>query len=461
MQKSERRNIAGIGSLVFPILVRSIPEFLAGQYPIGYDTINSYVPLMLDWKIGLVNTTDLAGGWLLPVILGVIQLANVDPVLVIRVAGPIVYGFLGWSLFYFSRNRLSWSNNKSLVLVILSTLYFTSLRLSWDLPRNVLALGFGLVALALSEKVAKRSTTITFSAMVLLAVVSQVLVGAVILAIVGFEILLRDCDRMRKILAVTPATIQFIISTAILALGNFEGVGATGTLGTTRADTLYDFLPILIPCILGLSVLRKPALGLWIILCGFAAGLALFPGPQRWALMMTIPLTIGATEGLSFLFTRMFRHIRLVRAFGALILFVWLALGVTYLALPAQNTFPYFSHFTPTSMVQSSIPSSDSASLVESLRWLSNHIPSDAVLMTHNSMYGWARVYFRSDNLIVNYGPSLNLNQAFQRTTAAGYAHIYTIWWVNGLGWYGNPYPPNGFHLVQQFGNLGVFDYES
>jgi len=135
-------------------------------------------------------------------------------------------------------------------------------------------------------------------------------------------------------------------------------------------------------------------------------------------------------------------------------------LGAVYVTLPAQTAFPYFSHFTPTSMLQSSIPASDSEGLVESFQWLSANIPNTAVLMTHNSMYGWAREYFHAGNLVIDYGPSVNLTEALHYTIHAGYAHIYTIWWADDLGWYGYPSAPLGFHLEKQFGNMGVFYYE-
>src|SRR5690242_8534433 len=122
----------GVASFLLPLLIRSIPQIIAGPYPIGYDTINAYVPFMLDWKVGTFNQTDLSGGWLLLVILGTWEkFVGADPIETIIIVGPLLYGFLGWSLFGFARGRLSWSQNKSFSTVILSSLYFTSLRLSW------------------------------------------------------------------------------------------------------------------------------------------------------------------------------------------------------------------------------------------------------------------------------------------------------------------------------------------
>lgn len=443
--------------------MRSIPEILAGQYPIGYDTINAYLPLMLDWRIGTVNLTDLAGGWFLPFILGSFQkYVNTDPVATIRFVGPISYGFLGWSQYLFAKNRLAWSNKKSFALVLLSSMYFTYLRLSWDLLRNVLGLAFGLIALSGAEKLKTKREIISFSSALFLAAASQVLVGFVVMAVLVLELCRTKAHRTRRIIMmmITPAIIQVTASIALLALSNFEGVGISGTLGTTRADTLYDFIPLVIPCVFGLSVLRKSPLASWAVLCGIATIAGLFPGPQRWALMLTVPFTIAATQGLAIMLSSPFRHLRVVRGLGLITIFVWLMLGSAYLTLPAQEAFPYFSHFTPTSMLQSSIPVSESENLVESFQWLSTHISSNAVLITHDAMYGWTREYFIANNKVMEYGGSTDFDQAVNHALDMGYTQIYTVWWVNGLGWYGYPNPPSGLELVHEFGDFGVFYHE-
>jgi hypothetical protein len=38
-----------LAAFLIPVFIRSIPEILAGPYPIGWDTIAFYVPNTLDW----------------------------------------------------------------------------------------------------------------------------------------------------------------------------------------------------------------------------------------------------------------------------------------------------------------------------------------------------------------------------------------------------------------------------
>ncbi len=41
-----------LAAFLIPLTIRAIPEILAGPYPIGYDTIASYVPFMHIWASG-------------------------------------------------------------------------------------------------------------------------------------------------------------------------------------------------------------------------------------------------------------------------------------------------------------------------------------------------------------------------------------------------------------------------
>src|SRR5436309_15827174 len=53
-----------LASALVPLIIRSIPELIAGPYPIGYDTIGSYVPFMYDWSLGNYQSFNpFIGGW--------------------------------------------------------------------------------------------------------------------------------------------------------------------------------------------------------------------------------------------------------------------------------------------------------------------------------------------------------------------------------------------------------------
>ena len=39
-------------------------------------------------------------------------------------------------------------------------------------------------------------------------------------------------------------------------------------------------------------------------------------------------------------------------------------------------------------------------------------------------------------------------------------SEVYTVWWVDGKGWYGMPTLPPQFSEVKRFGNIAVFKYQ-
>ncbi len=134
-----------------------------------------------------------------------------------------------------------------------------------------------------------------------------------------------------------------------------------------------------------------------------------------------------------------------------------LVLASTYIALPAEHAFPYYRYVAPTSMLQSTIPVEDSQNVANAFRWLSANASPDSGVMTTEVMYGWAREYFTGNVTVVWTPIQTTLQGALRSMISYGYHKIYTVWWADGDGWYGQYSVPNGFSQVQEFGHFGVF----
>lgn len=91
-------------AFLFPLAVRSIPEFLAGPDPLGFDTVFLYAPFA---KVvateGLGAALERLGATrsapLLYLFLGVGALSGAEPFLLTKVAGPILQGLREIQLF--------------------------------------------------------------------------------------------------------------------------------------------------------------------------------------------------------------------------------------------------------------------------------------------------------------------------------------------------------------------------
>src|SRR3989442_5004226 len=137
------------GIVVFAVaaLLRSIPEVLAGKYPVGFD-VNAYYPYLI-LSFPSISALDLlkAGPLFYGVMWFIQFITGADVFLLLKIAGPVVYGILSASFLVFLVKFLKLSLQKASFGTVLLILQPIALRISWDLFRNELGLAFGLVAL--------------------------------------------------------------------------------------------------------------------------------------------------------------------------------------------------------------------------------------------------------------------------------------------------------------------------
>src|SRR2546430_14599500 len=101
-------------AFLVPLSIRIIPEILSGRYPVGWDIIAYYVPNTIDMVSGRMNVWEIITS---PPVMYAITvpayvLTRTNLVLTFKVLGPILYGFLGWTIFWFGQRRLHWPGNK-------------------------------------------------------------------------------------------------------------------------------------------------------------------------------------------------------------------------------------------------------------------------------------------------------------------------------------------------------------
>src|SRR5712692_4686203 len=172
-----------LAAFLVPLFIRSIPEILVGPYPIGWDTIAFYVPNTLDWAAGKAGFVQILGTAPLMYMISVpvYLLSRVNPVWIFKVMGPILYGTMIWALFRFLRVGLKWPDKQALGGALLTSLYFVTLRISWDLYRNMLGLTFILLSLPLIGNLETRKKQALLSALIVLAVAADQLTGVIAL----------------------------------------------------------------------------------------------------------------------------------------------------------------------------------------------------------------------------------------------------------------------------------------
>ncbi len=479
------RNRFGLTAFLIPVGIRAIPEIIVGPYPVGWDTIASYVPNTLDWASGRLGPLQLLGTapLMYMITVPVYLVTQVNPVWIFKVMGPVLYGCVILAMFWFLRRGLGWSERFALGGALLTSLYFITLRISWDNYRNMLGMTFLLLALPLLRDTKTSKKLVVPLVLSFLAVSADQLTGILVLSIIGFRALKaltagRKVESFRLLLAGLPGgslllliVYAFVASSGPSVIVRQPPLPAPGTFLSSLGFLGYAYLPIAPLALLGAKGLGNFDLRVWCSIClGFVLT-ALLPffgliGSLEWSLLLPIPLCTYAAAGL-------FKLGRVTWAGGLQLhfpqgviivsIFVGLILSAgLYIALPAEVAMAYYDIFpstVPTSMIQDSVPMSDMAGLQVMLGWVEANIATGGVLIAHQAIYGWARAYLPVKDHVLNYGfssPLMGVDLARQ----AGYQSVFMIWWANGTGWHSQPNVPSGFVPVAQSGRMVAYAYD-
>jgi hypothetical protein len=410
--------------------------------------------------------------------------SRVNPVWIFKIMGPILYGSMIWALFRFLKIGLKWPDKQALGGALLTSLYFVTLRISWDLYRNMLGLTFILLSLPLIEDMKGPRKQALLSVLIVLAVAADQLTGVIALALVGARALTALTRNQRdefagKVKVALPGTVLFLATAyAGLIAPGIGLVSQQAPVPTLTSTSLslgflgYAYLALVPLILIGLGKVRNIELRTWSVFCIATVATAILPffGPivesYRWSLLLDIPLCIFATAGLYKLVESVHPRLGSARNLHRLILPAFSTILVVsatlYIAVPAQQAMVYYTAYPellPTSMVQNTIPLSDLGNLRSLLDSAAARINPETVLITHQAIYGWARAYLPSLNSqLINYQYNAPL-AGVAVARSEGYSSILMIWWIDGSGWHNQPDVPSGFTILLQNGDLALYTY--
>jgi hypothetical protein len=473
-------------AFLIPLVIRAIPEILMGPYVVGFDTLGYYVPNTLMWLregVGLWNFVAVAP-FLYVLLMGATSV-GVPIVISLKVMSPLLLGFLGLAVYFYANKTLSWSPKKSLLVVLFATLYFTALRVSWDMLRSELGLIFLFATLIFLKKDGSPLRNGALLSLAMLSVVfAHQLVAVIMFAIVLATIIRLYLDKeigdLRKLVVCSiPATLLFLVivyanfmaSSKFSAISGFvpdaDGFMAlfgfasyTDLVTDTLGFLVFCYLPLVLLMVLGARRLKSNLqLKIWIswillsLLLVIVSSTALFGVfPYRWTLLLAYPLAFYAAEGFASL---------KVNAHKAGVGLMLATLSLSFIVLPTNLAFPYFGLFTlyvPSSMLQNTVSLSDSQDTVNALEWVKENMPDDARLLVHDVFYGWASLTLDGSQLI-SYGYNNPEAMAQKLEENGSVRQLYLIWWVNGSGWHGQPTVSSAFMQVYNSSRIAVFTY--
>jgi hypothetical protein len=466
-----------------------------GPYIVGFDTIAHYVPTTIFWSNSNLSLDSFIGtAPMLYIITTGLVHAGTPIVVVLKALPPIVLGFLGLAIYGFARRSLHWSNQKSLVPALLGTLYFVALRVSWDAFREEIALIFLFVSLMFLISNQKEKVPwlryAGFSLAAVAVVLSNQVVAVLMLGILSASFLHQLIKKNLKgaayiagftlpaillflaVFLATPSVPEYRIifgfpadNDGWLALFGYSSYPAM--LASEAGFLVFCFLPLLPLALLSVRRLRNFQIQTWVILILIVAFIPIAsPSNMRLLTLLVYPLVFYATEGLSKLENYENKRFRLrpMQA-GLVYLFVMVSvLSLGFMALPPQTPLPYFSSYNgyiyqiPSSMLQNTVSITDCQDVENSMQWLKENVTPNSIVLTHRAFYGWALTKLEPNQvLLYEYD---NPAEAAKTPEAGEYSQIFTVWWVNGEGWYGQPTIDPAFKPVYASGNIAVYMYQ-
>ena len=498
--------------------MRLIPEILAYPYPISWDMIH-YAYFMRTGIVWEHWSSFFTSSWLLyAFIFPIHNQFGVDSFLLLKVAGPILFGFNVCGVYWFARSLLNWGTKKSFLAGGLFSLQLASLRISSEFLRNTLGLGLLLFTLPLIKRLDSKRGFATFVLLSLLTVFAHEYAAVTLLVIslvlVLFGLRNREEKRIRfakkLIVAILPASIVFLAGIYLRmfpvsyayppAVGpNLVWVNDTtpqtygplfffvNYLGMNTGLDIYPNYLFLVLSVLALFALlylpyfylvgkgffRNEIIDVWtglLIVGSFGCLITPFFALDlwhRWMFMLVYPFTFYAVNGAEILLKRMSQHGTMLEKFRnfrnkiSVMVLATALLGAIYLATPFLMVHVGFGIYSlyPTSRYFSSapaVPYQDIDGTIHAMQWLKDHMHNNSCAVLQNAFATWARLYLENSQNIIAYINDVNL--AVDLALQSNYQKIYFVCWNNNTVWYGT-YVPENFKELQSFDRISVFEY--
>jgi hypothetical protein len=395
------------------IVLRLVPEILAFPYPVGYDVINYYLPVIKNFE-QYWSTISNQFPFYVSLLYGISEVFRAEPQLVISSSIVLVFGLFSIAIFSICRNLLRLDNLQSIFLSIFVIFQLGVLRTSWDLHKDMFALSLTFFSLLFISKIPKLSKNLiaVTAALNIVTVLADRMIGLLLsVTLIGSFILTRD-----RGLALIEVIVIVIYALSLQANHdnieyNLNRVGSNNSTNEIYNPTNLIILflvmnAILIPSgIVGfikskLIIFKIPLLisvigsFTWIIFPNTSAFL-----PDRWIVIFSIFLSLFSGYGFISLIENRRISISSRKLNNYLIVLLpFIFLGSAFAVSPNNSYFNIYGAFHqfigpygPLTMQYNSISVPESRSLLSVIDWINNdtNTPEGSVIMGSKHLRGW------------------------------------------------------------------------
>ena len=397
------------------LVLRLIPEILAYPYPIGYDVINYYLPILKnfdDYSATISNQFPLY----ISLLHTISSTMNVDPRIVITSAVVLLYGLFSLVILSIANKLLHLDNLQSIFLSIFLIFQFSVLRTSWDLHKDLFAITLVFLCLYYIEKSQNfRKMLAVIIPLGILIVLADRMIGFL------FSISLIVSSIIRRDRILGSIAIFIIIVFGFFLITNFDPISTNLQLAGNKDKINEIYNPVnLIVLFLVMNAILLPAgvVGLlkskstmnifkipffislvasfsWIVFPNTSAFL-----PDRWITIFSIFLSLFSGYGFVLLIEKGYFAISNKKLTNYLVVLIpFIFLGSAF-AMSPNNSYlniygifhPYISQYGPLTMQSNSISLPESRSLLTAIEWINNHTLEGSVIMGSKHLRGWMEI---------------------------------------------------------------------
>jgi hypothetical protein len=395
------------------IVLRLVPEIIAFPYPVGYDVINYYLPVIKNFE-QYWPTISNQFPFYVSLLYGISEVFRAEPQLVISSSIVLVFGLFSIAIFSIGRNLLRLDNFQSIFLSIFVIFQLGVLRTSWDLHKDMFALSLTFFSLLFISKIPKLSKNLiaVTAALNIVTVLADRMIGLLLsVTLIGSFILTRDSglamiavfviviyalslqanhdnieynlkmvgpnNSTNEIYNPTNLIVLFLVMNAILL--------PSGIVGFIKSKLIIFKIPLLISVIGSFT---------WIIFPNTSAFL-----PDRWIVIFSIFLSLFSGYGFISLIENRRISISTRKLNNYLIVLLpFIFLGSAFAVSPNNSYFNIYGVFHqfigpygPLTMQYNSISVPESRSLLSVIDWINNdtNTPEGSVIMGSKHLRGW------------------------------------------------------------------------
>jgi hypothetical protein len=508
-------------SFILGFTIRLVPEILSYPYPIGFDTV--YYAARIKSDVIWTSSASFFSSWLYEgILVSTERILHVDPFLFLKLVAPVLFGLNAFGIYFFARKALNWRARTALMAAFLFVFELASLRLSWDLHRNLLGFAILLLTLPLVTRTQKKKDYVILVGLSILLVLSHALVFAMLLAVV-FSVFLGNWlkgkrqSALKLLAAVLPSLVVLVGFFVFRPAGYFpENIMESGDIvhqspaGLTLlvnyvsvSDSVQNY-PSYLYLVLHVFSLFG-VLYLWwlpLVFVGFfrneildGCALLLLIGSfdalitpffaldfwNRWMFMLVFPFTFYATRGVEKLFLSVDKsvvsdfpflsRVRVTKRRVVAILSVTIVFAAAFLVAPpvfdrfGVFSVPTTSPYLPPTALYNSIPLRDVRPTIGAFEWLSGKMDDNSTVLVHHAFLWWSALYLGNEFVAIHF--VRDADRALAVASERGYDRIYMIWWNEPLlewqdvniGWYGLSVPDH-FVSVFKSDRISVYEYQ-